>query len=207
MTVGRRGEGTTWDGYAASVTSLVEDARVIAEQHLASELPRRWYHVQAVAAKAERVAHVVAAADGPILIASAWLHDIGYAPALAETGFHPLDGARWLRSKSFHPRVTALVAHHSCALIEADERGLSAVLAREFPNEESVTADALWYCDMTTGPDGQDFQATERLDEIRLRYGPDHIVTRFVNRAEPLILASVRRTKGRLAEESDVQPM
>src|SRR5439155_25857906 len=108
------------DGYAASVTSLVEDARVIAEQHLASELPRRWYHVQAVAAKAERVAHVVAAADGPILIASAWLHDIGYAPALAETGFHPLDGARWLRSKSFHPRVTALVAHHSCALIEAD---------------------------------------------------------------------------------------
>ena len=26
------------------------------------------------------------------LVASCWLHDIGYAPALRYTGFHPLDG-------------------------------------------------------------------------------------------------------------------
>jgi hypothetical protein len=34
-------------------------------------------------------------------VAAAWLHDIGYAPAIAEsgTGFHPLDGARYLRDK------------------------------------------------------------------------------------------------------------
>jgi hypothetical protein len=34
----------------------------------------------------------VPAADRPVLIAAAWLHDIGYAPGLPETGFHPLDG-------------------------------------------------------------------------------------------------------------------
>ncbi len=31
------------------------------------------------------------------LVAAAYLHDIGYAPELAITGFHPLDGARHLR--------------------------------------------------------------------------------------------------------------
>jgi predicted hydrolase (HD superfamily) len=31
------------------------------------------------------------------LRAAAMLHDIGYTPSLATTGFHPLDGARYLR--------------------------------------------------------------------------------------------------------------
>ena len=31
------------------------------------------------------------------MTAAAWLHDIGYAPAVDDTGFHPLDGARYLR--------------------------------------------------------------------------------------------------------------
>jgi len=32
------------------------------------------------------------------LVCADWLHDIGYAPALVATGFHPLDGARFLES-------------------------------------------------------------------------------------------------------------
>jgi hypothetical protein len=142
-----------------------------------------------------------------VLAAAAWLHDIGYARDLAATGFHPLDGARWLSAQGFDPRVTALVAHHSCALIEADERGLSDQLAAEFPQEESPTADALWYCDMTTGPDGQNFDVVDRLQEIHARYGPDHVVTRFIARAESSIVAAVRRTEDRLAGVTDRQPM
>jgi hypothetical protein len=93
------------------------------------------------------------------------------------------------------PRIAGLVAHHSCALFEAEERGLADVLASEFEQEHSATADALWYSDMTTGPDGQDFTVRERLAEVRSRYGPEHIVTRFWTRAEPALLAAIHRTE------------
>ncbi|GAB3857935.1 hypothetical protein GCM10027610_094980 [Dactylosporangium cerinum] len=69
----------------------------------------------------------------------------------------------------------------------------------EFNREDSPTADALWYCDMTTGPDGQDLDVVVRLAEIRSRYGPDHIVTRFIARAGDQITAAVRRAEARLA--------
>jgi HD superfamily phosphodiesterase len=142
-----------------------------------------------------------------VLIAAAWLHDVGYSNVVASTGFHPLDGARWLRSQGFDERVVGLVAHHSCALIEAQERGLADDLANEFPREASPTADALWYCDLTTGTDGQDFTVAERLAEIRTRYGIGHIVTRFIDRAHRQMVAAVGRTEERLAQAGEVQPM
>jgi putative nucleotidyltransferase with HDIG domain len=186
--------------YAHPMGSLTADGRRIAEQRLAEELPRRWSHVQAVASKAEHVALVLDDPDRDTLVAAAWLHDIGYAKDLALTGFHPLDGARWLRGQDFDSRVVTLVANHSVALIEAEERGLADDLAAEFPGETSAVADALVYCDMTTGPDGQDFDIMTRLEEIRSRYGPEHVVTRFINRAEFSILAAVHRTSERLSE-------
>jgi hypothetical protein len=82
--------------------------------------------------------------------------------------------------------------------LEAEERGLDAVLADEFPREESAVADALCFADMTTGPDGQDFEVLERLAEIRSRYGPDHLVTRFIIRAETEMVKAVQRTQSRL---------
>jgi putative nucleotidyltransferase with HDIG domain len=189
------------------VGSLTVSARQLAERKLAAELPRRWKHVQAMAAKAEQVALAVDESDRDVLLASAWLHDVGYAKDLTVTGFHPLDGARWLRLQRFDARVVALVANHSVALIEADERGLAESLAAEFPRERSAVADALVYCDMTTGPDGQDFDVMSRLQEIRLRYGAEDVVTRFVNRAELSILAAVQRTEQRLSAAESSQPM
>jgi hypothetical protein len=47
-----------------------------------------------------------------------------------------------------------LVAHHSCAIIEAGERGLADVLALEFEPAADDLAESLTYCDMTTSPDG-----------------------------------------------------
>jgi putative nucleotidyltransferase with HDIG domain len=184
------------------VGSLTDQAVEVARLKLASSLPRRWLHVQSVAAKASRLTPLVGN-DADILTAAAWLHDIGYAPDLVNTGFHSLDGARWLLREGFNPRLAALVAHHSCASYEAAERGLGAVLAAEFPQEESVTADTLWFADMTTGPDGQDLTAEERLAEIRERYGPNDLVTAFWRRAEPALMEVVRRTQERIA----AQPM
>jgi hypothetical protein len=44
------------------------------------------------------------------MVMAAWLHDIGYAPELAVTGFHPLDGARFLRRAGADGQVVSLVA-------------------------------------------------------------------------------------------------
>jgi len=100
-----------------------------------------------------------------------------------------------------------LVAHHSCAWLEAEERGLADVLRTEFAQEESPTADALWYCDMTIGPDGQPVRVEERIAEITSRNGSDDPVGRFIVRAEPVIVAAVRRTEQRLLAAEPAQPM
>ncbi|MFC6022660.1 HD domain-containing protein [Plantactinospora solaniradicis] len=185
----------------------VDAARALAQQQLEVVLPRRWRHVQAVAAKAEQAAGAVSPLDRELLVAAAWLHDVGYSPELVDTGFHSLDGARWLRRQDVDERLSALVAHHSCAWLEAEERGLGQALGEEFEREESPVTDALCYADMTTGPDGQSFEVLERLAEIRSRYGSGHLVTRFITRAEPEIVAAVGRTEARLSAGPSVQPM
>jgi HD superfamily phosphodiesterase len=137
--------------------------------------------------------------DADLLQAAAWLHDIGYAPDLAEVGFHPLDGARYLRDvEDADPRLCGLVAHHSCAGIVAEERGLAVELFREFPRVDAVLEDALAYCDMTTTPTGHVVSVQDRLKEIVERYGPGSIVTRFIGKAGPDLESSVARTQSRL---------
>jgi hypothetical protein len=56
----------------------------------------------------------------------------------------------------------------------------------------------LWFCDMTTGPDGEGLEVAQRLAEIRERYGPNHVVTRFIDRAEGEIRAAAGRTDEQL---------
>ena len=75
--------------------------------------------------------------DGAAIVeAAAWLHDIGYSPLVRSTGFHPLDAARYLRDVVVADDVVCrLVAHHTGALVEADERGI-ADLADKFPLPE-----------------------------------------------------------------------
>jgi putative nucleotidyltransferase with HDIG domain len=100
-------------------------AQQLARALLQEPLPRRWAHVQGVAARACALAPVLGA-DADLLEAAAWLHDIGYAPGLATTGLHQLDGARYLRdAQHADAMLCRLVAHHSCAIIEAGERGLA----------------------------------------------------------------------------------
>ena len=48
-----------------------------------------------------------------------------------------------------------LVAHHSCAIVEPDQRGLVDVLSREFEPAPGVHSTVLTYCDMTTSLDGE----------------------------------------------------
>ena len=174
-------------------------ARDVARSLLAEALPRRWAHVQGVAEKAEHVAASLALND-EALVAAAWLHDVGYAHDAIDTGFHPLDGARYLAGRSAPERVVNLVARHSYAILEAELRGFGRRLAA-FPDEGGALRDALWYCDLTTSPDGEPVGAGERIAEIKKRYGPGDIVTRFITEGASELLAAVDRTERRLARE------
>jgi len=142
----------------------------------------RMRHVTGVAAAARAAAAAVPAADADLLVAAAWLHDIGYGEAVAEKGFHPLDGARYLQRIGAPARLCRLVAHHTGAQVEAQARGLLAVLMSEFAPEESPAADALTYADMTTGPDGAPLPAAVRVAEILTRYPREHVVHRSIPR-------------------------
>jgi putative nucleotidyltransferase with HDIG domain len=180
-----------------AVVIMVSEAREMARSVLAEALPRRWEHVQGVADKAERVTASLAL-SGDVLVSAAWLHDIGYAPDVVETGFHPLDGARYLAGLGAPKRVVNLVARHSNAILEAELRGIGDLVA-VFPDEGGALRDALWYCDLTTSPDGRPVSSADRIGEIQERYGPGHIVTRFITDGAPELLAAIARTERRLA--------
>jgi hypothetical protein len=68
----------------------------------------------------------------------------------------------------------------------------------DFHDERGLIRDALWFCDITTSPDGETVAATDRISEIKDRYGPSHLVTRFITDATPELLAAVERTQRRL---------
>ena len=177
-------------------------AEGIARSVLEEPLPRRWVHTQGVAAAARNLAPVLGR-HADLLTAAAWLHDIGYAPARHDSGFHPLDGARYLRDMQHADSILCrLVAHHSCAMIEAAGRGLAADLIREFKPAPHHLTDALIYCDMTAGPHGQPMAVQQRLGEIRARYGPEHVVTRALARSGPQLTAAVARITRKLAQST-----
>lgn len=170
------------------------EAWTLACSILAEDLPRRWAHSQGVGDRALEVGPVVAPnrADATLLTQAAILHDIGYSQAATETGFHALDGARYLRALGVDDQVVNLVAHHSCAAVEAHERGLDRALA-EFPVGPPALSDGLIFCDMTVSPDGLPVNIDDRIGEILTRYGPDSVVGQFIARAEPELRAAVHR--------------
>jgi len=144
----------------------------------------RLAHSATVAAQAERVAGALDGRWGGVLVDAAWLHDIGYSPAVAVCGFHPLDGARWLRDRNWPDETCRLVAGHSRSLTEAALRGLEGELLGEFVPAPDLPAAALAWADVTSMPDGCRCSLDDRLADILARYpgGPVREATQ-ANRA------------------------
>ena len=159
---------------------------------------RRAEHSAAVAAAAARARHAVAPQDRDLLVAAAWLHDIGYAATASGTGFHPVDGADLLARLGWPARLVALVAHHSEARFAARATGLEPALDR-YPRERGPVPDALAYADMSVAPDGRHTTLHERLADIRRRHchEPAHLAQARASR-EPHLVLAVARTEVRL---------
>jgi hypothetical protein len=168
-------------------------ARELAELWLAKSEPRRWHHVRGVGTRAENVSEVMPwddCRDRDVLVAAGYIHDIGYAPGLRRTGLHQLDGARFIWELG-DQRLACLVAHHSEARFEVELRGHREELS-EYPREDTKVYDALVYCDLTTGPDGQPMTFHDRVNEVYGRYGEGDI-SRALRMAEPYLKAAVDR--------------
>ncbi|MGW6728619.1 HD domain-containing protein [Nocardia sp. NPDC055029] len=152
------------------------------------DLPRRLQHVEGVARRAATVADAVD--DPALLVAAAWLHDIGYSAQLATTGFHPVDGAEFLRTEGAPHRLCALVTNHSCACVEARRRGIPLLW-----EDEPALRDALRWADMSTRQAGEPTDVRSRIAEVLERYGPDHVVSASVAESAPQLVAAVERTQ------------
>jgi hypothetical protein len=168
--------------------SRVEWAGALAAE-LLSELPGRWLHTEGVVDRARRIGEVISADDADVLIAASYLHDIGYAPALMRTGFHPVDGAMHLHELG-EERLAGLVAYHSGAEAEARLRGLGDQLG-QFQRERSEVADALTYCDVTTAPDGSMIDLEDRFADVEDRRDADDPVVVSLRLARPEIERAV----------------
>lgn len=141
-----------------------EQAPKVASEFL-SGVGRRWDHVRTVGGLADELA-----AAGKIsahVAAAAWLHDLGYAEELSTTGLHALDGASFLANEGAPAEVVSLVAHHTGADFEAEERGLG---LSTIPTPEPADLDILTLLDLVAAPDGSLTDPETRIAEILSRY-------------------------------------
>ena len=71
---------------------------------------------------------------------------------------------------------------------------MAETLLSEFEPEDSVTYDALVFCDLTTGPRGESLSFDERIRDIYERYGSDHEVSRALDLSHSTLQACHART-------------
>jgi hypothetical protein len=186
--------------YGAATSELVWAEQT--SRRLLEPLGARWRHTVGVADRARVVGRALAQREAELLIAAACLHDIGYAPGLAQTGFHAVDGAQFVRSAG-HERLAGLVAHHSGSRAEAEERDLAGELS-EFKDERSMVSRALTYCDLTTDAEGRSVEAPDRLADIRERYGSGSPEARALDHSGSALLDDVRIVE-KMLEDHAVQ--
>jgi putative nucleotidyltransferase with HDIG domain len=177
------------------LSTLPDTAEELAYELLAP-LGNRWRHTAGVAARAAELAAPLEV-DRDVLVAAAWLHDIGYAETTVVTGFHPLDGARHLERLAWPARVVGLVAQHSGARFVAAARGLAEALAA-YPDGGGMISDALTYADQTVGPDGTRVTTGRRHDEMLRRHGPTSWNARVDHIRLPHLRAIADRVEHRL---------
>lgn len=107
------------------------------------------------------------------LVAAALYHDLGYAPDLAVTGYHPIDGAMLARADGLDAEIVDAVLHHSGAWLLA-QRTRPELAAEHYGPAcrmmDTPLSRALTFCDNRSGPRGERFTLAQRVAEIRVRH-------------------------------------
>ena len=155
-------------------------------------------HSARVAHQVNRVSDLLDGAWRSAVADAAWLHDIGYSPQVMSTGFHPLDGARWLRDRGWPMATCRLVAWHTSAWAEGVLRGLDHELAAEFEPPPELAANVLAWADLTSSPAGEEWTVGHRLRDMLRRYPADSIEHRAIADAAPALRRAARDIESRL---------
>lgn len=175
--------------------TTADGARELAEELLWG-IGTRLAHSRGVVAQVQRAEGILNTPWRSAVSTAAWLHDVGYADELATTGFHQLDGARWLAADAWPTAVCRLVAWHTGAGTEALLRGQEADLISEFEAPPAIATAVLTWADLTTSPSGTPWTVERRLADILERHPPDSIVHRATLSAWPGLLEAVRTIEG-----------
>jgi hypothetical protein len=183
----------------ASTKVHTSDAAVVASQLLRG-VASRFAHSAMVAQQADRVGHLVGRRWGSAPTEAAWLHDVGYSRKLVSTGFHPLDGARWLRDHGWPIETCRLVAWHTAAEVEAQLRAMDENLGGEFEPPLPIAAAALTWSDLTSSATGERCTVDCRLADILRRSAADSVVYRATIASLPALREAANEIESLLAQ-------
>jgi Cof subfamily protein (haloacid dehalogenase superfamily) len=150
-------------------------------QQLLQDKPRKIAHSIAVARLARQLSLdlELTPEEARAVELAALFHDIGYAPALRLTGFHPLDSAIFLAHRAAPEAAIQAVLLHRYAREKAATHPAASSIYADLPLTSPHLADDLVsFCDLRISPEGTLVTLKERLKEAGTRYGPEHPLSR-----------------------------
>lgn len=166
-------------------------------EDLLGDSGRRWTHDLAVIDRAREIRGAYGD-DGELLVAACALHDTGCSPKARKCRLEPLDAGWYLAEAGAPERLVNLVANLDAGIVEARLRGLDSLLSK-FPDEGGPVRDALWYCCLTQGADGEQTSLEERERELKVRYAEDGIILAWYEESKAELAGAIERTEAHLA--------
>lgn len=134
------------------------------------------------------------------VIASAYLHDIGYLTKLNKEDFHPYDGYVYLKSLGYDNSILNVVLHHTYAekMVEMNGEVLSEAVKNVFKEisfeclnrEDKFIYDLITMSDMLSDGNGELVTIEQRIFDIGERHGYDSIIYKHIKIFEDKLKSS-----------------
>jgi hypothetical protein len=135
-----------------------------------------------------------------LLIDACYLHDIGYSTKLNQHNYHQLDGAIFASKQRYPKCIIATLLFHSCAYegvlyARPDLKEIYKNHLLLLDETDHLFIDLVSYCDLHTTAIGKRTTLRERVDNVAVRYGEDHEVTKIMFANEPIFEEIIARVK------------
>ena len=187
------------------MSPLVREADTLAQRVLADD-PHRLAHVRGAGFIAGMAAGALGVDEPETVVVAALLHDIGYSPVIARTGFHPLDGALFLAREGWPDAVVLLVAHHSHAAVLAPYYGVQQHMEL-LDHAHGRVDDIITFSDLRAGTDGMGADPRHRVEEMRRRHADRTFVPDDVRDARyRMLLTAAARVNAAVRRVQETEP-
>lgn len=131
------------------------------------------------------------------LIASAYLHDIGYSEELNKFNFHAYDGYKYLLDNEYDKSVLKVILHHTYSellyYIQGEDRLVitetyNKIPLTSFTKEEDYIFKLLTLADMKSNYKGEKVTVADRISDIYDRYGEDSIISKHISQVRLFLI-------------------